>query len=157
MANTMTNLRDFDSTVWQDLKKLGFVPVNAVPHDVVVTDREREKNGRGDNWLCYQRMRDNILVRWKFTLSWCNAWMIISARLWDTFVAFMSDNGAEDDSLEALRCLGSRQIIFPIFNIWLTRHIGTYENFLEEYCTRKLPRMVWTTLGSGSYRPFKTI
>ena len=32
------------------MKKLGLVPDHAVPHDVVVIDREKPKKGQGDDW-----------------------------------------------------------------------------------------------------------
>src|SRR5579862_5881134 len=47
---TTMDRNDCASDDFGNLKKLGLVPDHAVPHDVVVIDREKPKKGQGDDW-----------------------------------------------------------------------------------------------------------
>jgi arylsulfatase A-like enzyme len=101
-----------------NLKKLGLVPNHAVPHDVVVTERESPKKGQGHDWdelPAEERQfssRSMEVYAGMVERMDCNIGQVIrylegTGELDNTFIVFMSDNGAEGALLEAIPLFGS--------------------------------------------------
>jgi arylsulfatase A-like enzyme len=100
------------------LKELGLVAEHAVPHDVVVVDREKPKKGQGDDWdLLTDEERQfssramevyaGMVERMDFNIGKVIEYLEDTGKLDNTFVVFMSDNGAEGALLEAIPLFGS--------------------------------------------------
>jgi arylsulfatase A-like enzyme len=100
------------------LKELGLVPEHAVPHDVVVVDREKPRKGQGDDWdlLTDEERRFSsrtmevyagMVERMDSNIGKVIEYLEETGELDNTFVVFMSDNGAEGALLEAIPLFGS--------------------------------------------------
>lgn len=103
---------------FESLKKLGLVPEHAIPHDVVVPDREKVKKGQGDNWDTQSEesrkyssrameVYAGMVERMDQNIARVINYLEQSGELDNTFVVFMSDNGAEGALLEANPLFGS--------------------------------------------------
>ena len=109
-----------------NLKKLGLVPEHAVAHDVVITDREKLRRGQGDDWdILSDEERQfssrsmevyaGMVERMDYNIGKVVDYLENTGELDNTFVVFMSDNGAEGALLEAIPLFGSDlEKYFPI-------------------------------------------
>jgi len=100
------------------LKKLGLVPEHAIPHDVVITPREKRKKGQDDDWDSLpeeerkyssrtMEVYAGMVERMDQNIGKVVEYLENTGELDSTFVAFMSDNGAEGAMLEAIPLFGS--------------------------------------------------
>lgn len=100
------------------LKELGLVPEHAVPHNVVVLDREKGKKGQGDDWDSLpesdrkyssrtMEVYAAMVERMDYNIGKVLDYLEKKGDLDNTFVVFMSDNGAEGALLEAQPLFGS--------------------------------------------------
>ena len=103
---------------FENLKKLGLVPEHAIPHGVVVPDREKVKKGQGDNWDTQSEesrkyssrameVYAGMVERMDQNIARVVNYLEQLGELDNTFVVFMSDNGAEGALLEANPLFGS--------------------------------------------------
>jgi arylsulfatase len=101
-----------------NLKKMGLVPDHAVPHDVVVTARESPKKGQGSDWnelSADERQYSSrtmevyagMVERMDYNIGKVIEYLERTGELDDTFIVFMSDNGAEGALLEAIPLFGT--------------------------------------------------
>ena len=101
-----------------NLKKLGLVPEHAIPHEVVITQREKPKKGQGDDWDSLpeeerkyssrtMEVYAGMVERMDQNIAKVVDYLEKSGELDNTFVVFMSDNGAEGALLEAIPLFGS--------------------------------------------------
>ena len=102
----------------EKLKKLGLVPEHAVAHDVVIVDRERPKKGMAEDWdnlpewerkfsSRTMEVYAGMVERMDYNIGKVVEYLERSGELDNTFVVFMSDNGAEGALLEAAPLFGS--------------------------------------------------
>lgn len=101
-----------------NLKMLGLVPEHAVPHEVVVIERERSKKGMGDDWDALpeeekayssrtMEVYAGMVERMDYNIRRVIDYLEETGELDNTFIVFMSDNGAEGALLEAHPLFGS--------------------------------------------------
>ena len=99
------------------LQKLGLIPKNIVPHDVVVTEAARTQHSQGD-WKglsaeerAYSARKmeayAGMVQRMDYNIGRVVNYLEKKNQLDNTFILFMSDNGAEGALLEAMPMMGN--------------------------------------------------
>jgi len=120
-----------------NLKKLGLVPEHAVPHNVVVTDRESTKKGQGSEWnelsadekqysSRTMEVYAGMVERMDYNIGKVIQYLEGTGELDNTFIVFMSDNGAEGALLEAIPLFGTDLEKYSPPLSSLTRYIQKY-------------------------------
>jgi arylsulfatase len=120
---------------FERLKNLGLVPEHTVPHEVIVSERERGKKGMGDDWdslsgdeRAYSaktmEVYAGMVERMDYNIGKVVDYLENTGELDNTFVVFMSDNGAEGALLEAKPLFGSdlEKYSLPVSDLTFQAH-----------------------------------